>query len=174
MRLYTVHLKDAPAGPAGGPPAFELVKDGFCWAAFFLPLLWAVWRGQWTGLLLYLICILATSTLTVMAAPGEAVEIALGLGLALLVGFSANDWRRWRLRKQGYRNIGAVAAADAEEAALRVLDVLDAHDIDRESGSIPPMKQADSPVRGPGGGPLTPPVAPPVAPSGPTTGEDRP
>ena len=30
-----------------------------------------------------------------MAVPGEAVEIALGLGLAVLTGFSANDWRRW-------------------------------------------------------------------------------
>ncbi|MFC3229948.1 DUF2628 domain-containing protein [Marinibaculum pumilum] len=142
MRLYTVHLKDTAPADGGSPPAFELVKDGFCWAAFFLPLLWAVWRGQWTGLLLYLICILATSTLTVMAAPGEAVEIALGLGLAVLVGFSANDWRRWRLQRQGYRNVGAVAAADADEAALRVLEVLDARGNDRKSGNLALNEQA--------------------------------
>ncbi len=155
MRLYTVHLKDSPEGPAGdagGPgaadsdqPAFELVKDGFCWPAFFLPFVWAIWRGQWTGLLLYVIGILAISTLTVMAEPGEPVEIALGLGLALVVGFSANDWRRWRLRHGGYRAIGAVAAADADEAALRVLAALGAGD-DRKSGSLPPAEQADPPA----------------------------
>jgi len=129
MRLYTVHLK--PSDPsssgssAGTQPAFELVKDGFCWPALFLPFLWALWRGQWTGLLAYLICIMAISTLTVIAAPGEAVEVVLGLGLAILVGFSANDWRRWRLRRLGYRDAGAVAAASATEAELRVLSVLE-------------------------------------------------
>ena len=143
MRFYTVHLKDAPSDGGTAGPDFELVKDGFCWAAFFLPLLWGVWRGQWTGLLLYLICILGISTLTVMAAPGEVVEIALGLGLALLVGFSANDWRRWRLQREGYLNVGAVAAADADEAALRVLESLDARGSDRKSGRPAPNEQAE-------------------------------
>lgn len=134
MRLYTVHLKDEPPGaPGGQPPAFELVKDGFCWPAFFLPLLWAVWRGQWTGLLAYLLVVLAISTLTVMAEPGQAVELVLGLGLALLTGFTANDWRRWRLRRMGWRDLGAVAAPDAEQAALKVLAHL--AETDWKSGS---------------------------------------
>lgn len=149
MRLYTVHLKDEP--PAGGdPPAFELVKDGFCWPALFVPLLWGIWRGQWTGLLAYLLVVLATSTLTVMAGPGEAAEVALGIGLALLTGFSANDWRRWRLRRMGYRDLGAVAAADAEQAALRVLQHLQRPGAlperlpDWKTGSGLPNKQADT------------------------------
>ena len=147
MRLYTVHLKDSPSGPA-----FELVRDGFCWPAFFLPFVWAIWRGQWTGLLLYAICILAVSTLTVMTEPGEPVEIAIGLGLALVVGFSANDWRRWRLQHGGYRAAGAVAAADADEAALRVLAAL-GNGHDRKSGSLPPAERAGWPADGPADGP---------------------
>lgn len=125
MRLYTIHERPSQAGSsATEAPDFELVKDGFCWPALFLPLLWGLWRGQWTGLLAYMLCIMAISTLTVMAEPGRATELALGLGLALLVGFSANDWRRWRLRRLGYRQLGAVAAANLAAAELRVLSAL--------------------------------------------------
>lgn len=125
MRLYTIHEKPLQARSSeADAPDFELVKDGFCWPALFLPLLWGLWRGQWTGLLAYLLCILAISTLTVLAEPGRVTELALGLGLALLVGFSANDWRRWRLRRLGYRELGAVAAANLAEAELRVLSAL--------------------------------------------------
>ena len=48
MRIYTVHLP-AAAGDTGEDRAAAavLVKEGFCWPAFFFAPLWALWHRLW-------------------------------------------------------------------------------------------------------------------------------
>ena len=113
MRIYTVHRRHD-----GGRPDFVLVKEGFCWPAFILALPWALWHRMWLTVL-WLVAVLAIAgALGVFLGLDVLGETALSLGIALLVGFFANDWRRWSLERRGYANEGVVAAEN-EDAALR-------------------------------------------------------
>jgi hypothetical protein len=118
MRHYTVHLR--AARPAEDPD-LVLVRNGFCWPAFFLPVLWALYHGLWRALLAYL---LVGGLLGYACAWFEVTALGQGLlavGLAWLVGVEANDWRRAALDRAGYRDLGPVAARDLDEAETRVL-----------------------------------------------------
>jgi Protein of unknown function (DUF2628) len=111
MRLYTVLRRPAP--PDADPDAV-LVKEGFCWPAALLAPLWLIWHRQWLGLAAYLLVALALGALAAVA--GEVAEFCFNLGLAVLAGASANDWRRWRLERRGYRLDEVVAAGSLAEA----------------------------------------------------------
>ena len=111
LRVYTIHRR--------GPAELELIKEGFCWPAFLFGPLWFAWKHEWLGLAAWLGAALvgggaAALTLT---EPGQA---AVDLGLAALVGFGANDWRRWRLERAGWRLADLVAAANLREAEDRL------------------------------------------------------
>ena len=111
MRIYTVLRRPAPTAV---DPDAVLVKEGFCWPAALLAPLWLLWHRQWLGLVAYLAVALILGVLSAVAGP--AAEIVFNLGLAVLVGVSANDWRRWRLARQGYRLDEVVAAGSLAEA----------------------------------------------------------
>lgn len=116
MRIYTVHER---ASPPGSDPDVVLVKEGFCWPALLLPPVWLVWHRQWLGLVVYFVGALAVALLTELMTPVGGS--ALGFCYAVLVGASANDWRRARLSAQGYRLETVVAAGSLAEAEGRYL-----------------------------------------------------
>lgn len=107
LRLYTVHRRAAGE--------IELVKEGFCWPAFFFGPLWCAWRRQWLGLLVWIVAALALG-LAANLTLGEPQQAAAGFAFAVLVGIVANDWRRWRLERAGFRLVDVVAAASLSEA----------------------------------------------------------
>jgi hypothetical protein len=107
LRVYSVHRR--------GSAELELVKEGFCWPAFLFGPFWCLARREWLGLLAWLAAALvlgAAAELT-LAEPMQAV---VSLGFSALVGFAANDWRRWRLARAGWRLTDVVAAASLSEA----------------------------------------------------------
>ena len=113
MLLYTLHERPV----AGGEDRdVVLVKEGFCWPAFALPPLWGLYRRLWLGVLVYLALALVLAGAVELAAVDRISETALALGLAILVGAEANDWRRRSLARRGYRPRGVVAGADLEMA----------------------------------------------------------
>ncbi len=113
MRIYTLYRRP---GLSSSEPEVTFVKEGFCWPAFLLPVIWPLWHRQWLALVAY-----AGGAAALMGAAlfvGESASLILALGYGWLVGASANDWRRARLRAQGYRFEGvyqAVSLAAAEE-----------------------------------------------------------
>jgi hypothetical protein len=54
--------------------------------------------------------------------PGDPARFLLGSALALLLGLSGNDIRRWGLEQRGYALVHVYAARDSEEALLRLLN----------------------------------------------------
>ena len=54
---------------------------------------------------------------------GRAVQLVAGIGFSAVVGFCANDWRRAKLHRQGYRLQGVVAATDMDSARRRWFDL---------------------------------------------------
>jgi hypothetical protein len=113
LKLYTVHLRTWSAAP---DREAVLVREGFCWPAFFFSVLWALWHRMWFAAAGLLALTLGLAVLDdLLALDGFAAE-AIGLAAALLVGFEANDWRRDALRRRGYAEAGVVAAPDREAA----------------------------------------------------------
>jgi hypothetical protein len=113
LRVYTLHRR--------GPAELELIVEGFCWPAFLFGPLWLAWKHEWLGLAAWfgaalIVCGLAALTLS------ETGQAAVDLGFAALVGFAANDWRRWRLERAGWRLADLVAARSLREAEDRLLD----------------------------------------------------
>ncbi|MBT4491087.1 MAG: DUF2628 domain-containing protein [Rhodospirillaceae bacterium] len=114
MRLYSVHHR--PGERDVTDPDVVLVKEGFCWPALFLPLVWLLYRMQFWGLLAYL---LLTGLLTVavtLSGMDDLTGLALSLVLSLLVASLANDWRSWRLSAKGYELVTVVAAKNLSQA----------------------------------------------------------
>jgi len=142
MRLFTVHAPLAsrraePSRPAdifaGGRPAqarasvpvtgspvapgrVALVPEGFSWWAAILPPLWLLWHRQWLALVLFL----ALWVLLGLLLP-NAIEGWVMLALHLLLGWHAQDIRRWTARRQGLSEIAVIAAPDEDAAMLRLL-----------------------------------------------------
>ncbi|MBL6946868.1 MAG: DUF2628 domain-containing protein [Rhodospirillales bacterium] len=112
MRVYTVHYRRDIAGAD-----FVLVKEGFCWPAFFVSVFWALWHRMW----LVAGAIVAVSAAIGLVAAAFGVDplsdAAISLALALLIGLFANDIRRWVLDRRGFSDEGVVVG-DNEDAAL--------------------------------------------------------
>ncbi|MBT3358037.1 MAG: DUF2628 domain-containing protein [Rhodospirillales bacterium] len=112
MRVYSVHFRSGFGGPD-----FALIKEGFCWPAFLLSALWALWHRMWwvaAGLVVVSVAIGSAGALLGLDPLSDA---ALSLATALIVGFFANDMRRLVLERRGYSNEGVVLG-DNEDGAL--------------------------------------------------------
>jgi len=113
MRIYTVHYR-----PAADGPDLVLVKEGFCWPAFFLSVLWALWHRLWVVALWLLAVSAVVGAVGAVADLNPVADSVLSLGAAAGVGCVANDLRRWTLRRRGYSDEGVVLGG-GEETALR-------------------------------------------------------
>jgi hypothetical protein len=96
MKIYTVHIKPG-TNDALEKPVF--VREGFNVWAFLFTFVHALYHRLWLHAL-------AIMTLTVLIAESHMLShssiMVLQLALQLIVGFSANDWKRAALSRRGY------------------------------------------------------------------------
>ncbi|MDP7549287.1 MAG: DUF2628 domain-containing protein [Alphaproteobacteria bacterium] len=117
MRLYTAHHRPNPGDvDPDVDPDVVFIKEGFCWPALFVPLLWLLYRRQLWGLLAYLGLSGILSALTWGVGMDNITALALSVVLSLAVAAQANDWRRWRLGARGYQLAAVVAAGSLQQA----------------------------------------------------------
>ncbi len=100
-----------------------VVKEGFCWPAFFLSLPWALWHRLWRTLAVLLAIVAGLEAALYFAGADGVAAFSARLAFSLIVGFGANDWRRSGLLRQGYRPLGVVAAAGRDVALRRFFDL---------------------------------------------------
>jgi hypothetical protein len=125
LRIFTVHLGPR-SGPFAGAGARELalVKEGFCWPAALFTVLWALWHRLWfTAAALVLVPGVIYGALE-YAGLDTSVRVAAVLGIRLVVGLFANDWRRLELARRGFEEAGVVAARGLDAAELRAAERL--------------------------------------------------
>ncbi len=116
MRIYTVYL-------APSTRDFVSVKEGFCWPAFLFAVPWALWHRLWLAALAFLgIEILAVLSLWAMGLT-PAGGAAVSLGLTVWIGFFANDFRRFSLKRRGFIFDEVVAASNLDAAEQRYLEL---------------------------------------------------
>jgi Protein of unknown function (DUF2628) len=109
VKFYTAHLRD------NAPPV--LVREGFSWGAVVFGPLWLAAHRAWIPAALTLAADVLIATLT-----RGPVQAALSLAVAIWLGFSGNDLRRWSMQLRGFTLLHVIAARDETEALRRWLD----------------------------------------------------
>ena len=108
MRLYTALLK-SDAEPV-------LVREGFAWGAMFLGPLWLAAHRAWIAAALSLAAYVAVAALV-----PEPARFLVACGLAVILGFTGHDLRRWALEHRGYLLVHVIMARSKDEAFARLL-----------------------------------------------------
>lgn len=119
MTVYTVHE------PAVPPPdrllraeGVAFVKEGFAWIALLFPVLWLIFHRMWIELVVLICAALIVSLgLRWFGVHDELIGWA-SFALVLVFAFEANELRRWRLDRAGYRLVGAAAGKSRDAAEL--------------------------------------------------------
>jgi hypothetical protein len=108
MKIYTALLKsdDEPV----------LVREGFSWGALIFGPFWLAAHRTWIAAALSLAAYVLLAV--VVARPASGI---LAVGLALILGWTGNDLRRWALERRGYLLVHVFAAANQDAAFMRLL-----------------------------------------------------
>jgi hypothetical protein len=121
MTTYTVHH------PAASSSAIlrdidhlHLVKEGFCWPAFFMPVIWFAFRRLWLALAGYLLVVSGVLVIIAQLDVSAGAAGSIGLAVNLFAGFEANNLRRLALHHRAYEEIGIVAGSSLFDAERRV------------------------------------------------------
>ena len=131
MSLHTIHVPNINSRLSGLKQdvlTWQIenivsIKEGFCWPAFFFSIFWSVWHQLWlvsAGLLS-----LQISTHLVIFHLGltENTYFIVGLGIALITGYLANDWRRAALIWRGYSEKMCIPAFSATSATKTYVNI---------------------------------------------------
>jgi len=117
MAVYTVLEPPASGDDMRDAERVAFVRDGFSWLAFLFPLLWLLWHRMWLVFVLWIaIVVLAEWGASFLGGPAPLVAAA---AIAVLIGFEANNLRRWTLERRGWRFAGVVAGTDRSECERR-------------------------------------------------------
>lgn len=108
MKIYTALLRH-DAEPV-------LVKEGFSWGAFLFGPFWLLAHRAWTAAALSFVAYLLIALLT-----APALGPILGTGVAVILGLTGSDLRRWALEQRGYMLLHVLAARGWDEAWQRLL-----------------------------------------------------
>ena len=117
MAVYTVHAPRLAEGETPDPAELVFVKDGFCWPALFIPVVWLIWRGLWLALLIYLVLVIGLASLAGFA--GSDASTAVMVLFAVWFALEANGLRRWTLERHRHQLVGVVEGRTREEAERR-------------------------------------------------------
>ncbi|MBL6932957.1 MAG: DUF2628 domain-containing protein [Rhodospirillales bacterium] len=116
-RLFTVHLLDDL-----GDDGLVLVKDGFCWPAFFVAVPWALFHRMWLIAALIVVLHVFVGVSMTVAGFNEVQQGIVSFMVAVALGFSADEIRRWVLSRRGYSFEDVVVEENADRATRRFLD----------------------------------------------------
>lgn len=120
MKTFTVH---EPAEPASDPlkraDQLVFVKDGVAWLALFFPVIWLLVQRMWLVLVLFILAAAGISVAAMSLGANQQVAVWASIALGILLAVQANDLRRWKLDRSGYRMVAAVAGRSRDECERR-------------------------------------------------------
>jgi hypothetical protein len=111
MRIYTVYVsKDLVSD-------IVPIKEGFNWVAFLFALPWAAFNRLWFMVLGIVFACACLVWFLLLLGGDFVVQTIAFLGLALIIGWTANDFKRQKLVGCGFKE-GAILWADGKETAI--------------------------------------------------------
>lgn len=117
MKVFTVHAAPRQeSDPVRAAERMAFVKEGFCWPALFVPVLWLLWHRLWLVLLGWLVVAAAIAFVPARFGMADSLATPLALLFAFWFALEANGLRRWTLERNGWRPAGFAAGRDLVEA----------------------------------------------------------
>jgi Protein of unknown function (DUF2628) len=146
MSVYTVHEPPPRRNhdTLAHSERFVFVRDGFSWPAFLVAPLWMLRHRLWLALIVYLLVVFALAAATRVLGAGDWV-LAIGILVALLVGFEASTLRRYGLARRKWKYLGVVVGDDLESAERRFFDAWAAGRVPRPAPPPPSGPAAPAP-----------------------------
>lgn len=99
MRIYTVHINPRKKNPYESP---IFVEEGFNIYAFLFRPFWALAHRLWLAAAILFTLLIGGELLVAMEILAVHVFGVITLGVMVYTGFQGNDWRRNKLKRQGY------------------------------------------------------------------------
>ncbi len=115
MQIYAVFLPSGRSPPQAAEEAV-LVRQGFNWKAFLLTPAWALWRGLWLALALWLAWVFLVASIGSLAHLEPQATFFVYLLGALAFGLEADRFRQARLSQSGYLLQGLALGGSIGEA----------------------------------------------------------
>lgn len=119
MRIFTVHINPAKKNPYETP---VFVEEGMNWYAFVFRPFWAFSHRLWLAGIILLALMLAGEALVALKMIPLLTFSILNLAIMAYTGMQANDWRRAKLKRQGYIISDIVTASDVVGATQRYFE----------------------------------------------------
>lgn len=119
MRVFTIHTRRGGLDPDRD---IVVVKEGFCWPAFFFSVVWAVWCRLWLVALGLLVAESVVGAIMAWLSANAVTQAIVSVGLALIIGIIGNDLRRWTLGRRDFIESDIVVAADGDTAEHRFFE----------------------------------------------------
>lgn len=111
-------MMQAPATASGEQDLPIAVRDGFSWFAFLIPPLWFAWNRLWVEAAVALAVLIALNAVGIQSGM-EGMASLLSLLVSLWAGLEGAVMRIAGLRRRGFAELGAVEAANRDDAELR-------------------------------------------------------
>lgn len=125
MRTYSVHLPPDSGQNLDRAELAErltLVAEGFSVFAFVLAPVWMLINRLWLALVVYVVAIVALELAMAALGTHDLWQALIGLAIHLVIGFEADEIRRWSLARKGWQSVAVVTGRDAEEGEARFLE----------------------------------------------------
>ena len=113
MRVYTVYE------PNDMVSNIVAIEEGFNWGAFIFSVLWALFNRLWLWSLGIVIVNVFVGWFLIELGGDLIVQTVTFFGLALIIGWTANDFKRQNLVKRGFKEAAILLADSKETAVLR-------------------------------------------------------
>jgi hypothetical protein len=120
MARYVI-LRHEDRTPPRGRPNVLVIRDGWSWVGFIVPLFWLLWHRLWFAAFGVFA---ASFAIALMAQSPQWAALALPFNLlvGLLVGLEGQGWRISAARLRGYNVLDVVEAETRDDAELRFAD----------------------------------------------------
>ncbi|SDU43917.1 DUF2628 domain-containing protein [Stappia sp. ES.058] len=98
------------------------IKEGFCWPALYIAVIWMLFRRLWLVVIVYLVLALLLEFVTRQI--GGVAPLLGGLLFAVLVALEANGLRRWTMERRGWQFVATVEGSTLADAEQRFFSAL--------------------------------------------------
>jgi hypothetical protein len=119
MRIYTVHINPRKKHPYENP---VFIEEAFNWYAFLFRPFWALSHRLWLVAAVLFVLLGFVEFAAITGIVQLHIAALLNLFIMVVVGFHGNDWRRNKLRKQGYIISDIVTGSDLVGAEQRYFE----------------------------------------------------
>lgn len=122
MKLYNVLLKKNKEGKIED---IILLKDGFCWMAFFFSIFWFLYHKMWKESFVLFSANIAIAILSSNGVITGEAKFFLEIIFAIFIAINANYWLLESLKTRGYEFSGLIFGSNAVSAKIRFMKDLE-------------------------------------------------